>query len=91
MERAYTIDNQNGLLTFGLTLMYEMAGRYAAMVPFLERLLELEPEKTHFAVQARYFQFLADGKLESWRALEQRCGACRAPASATCGACRTTR
>jgi len=70
LEKAYALDSGNGAFTFGLTVFYEMAGRYADMVPFLEHLLELEPEKTHYAVQARYYRFLADGSLESYRAFE---------------------
>jgi TolB-like protein/cytochrome c-type biogenesis protein CcmH/NrfG len=71
MEAAYALDSANGFLTFGLTVFYEMAGRYAQMVPFLEHLLELEPEKTHYQVQAKYYRFLADGSLASFRAFEQ--------------------
>ncbi|HLE55803.1 MAG TPA: hypothetical protein VJB15_01835, partial [Rhodothermia bacterium] len=71
MERAYAVDNANGLLVYGLTFAYEASRQYAKMGPFFERLLELEPEKTHYGVQAKYFQFLADGRLASFHALEE--------------------
>lgn len=71
MEKAYAVDNQNGMIIYLLTFGYEMTHRYADIVPFMERLLLLEPEKTHYAVQAKYFQFLADGKLESFRDYEE--------------------
>jgi serine/threonine protein kinase/tetratricopeptide (TPR) repeat protein len=71
LERAYALDSANGGLVFALTFAYEFDHRYADMVPFFERLLELEPEKTHYGVQARYYAFLADGSLESFRAFEE--------------------
>ena len=64
MERAYAVDNANGRVIFGLTYAYETTHQYEKMVPFFERLLELEPDKTHYRVQASYYQFLADGSLE---------------------------
>jgi len=71
MERAYAVDNANGFLTYGLTLAYEMSRQYAKMPAFFDRLLVLEPEKTHYAVHARYYQFLSDGTLTSFHALEE--------------------
>jgi tetratricopeptide (TPR) repeat protein len=71
IERAYEIDNTNGLIVYGLTSLYEASHRYADMVPFYERLVELEPEKTHPLVEARYFQFLNDGSIASFEALEK--------------------
>ncbi|MCB0502604.1 MAG: hypothetical protein KDD32_07960 [Bacteroidetes bacterium] len=70
MERAYHLDPENGRMAYFLSTAYEMNREYAKMVPFLERLLELEPEKTHYGVQAKYYQFLADGRLESYEAFE---------------------
>jgi TolB-like protein/tRNA A-37 threonylcarbamoyl transferase component Bud32/Tfp pilus assembly protein PilF len=70
LEHAYDVDNANGLLIYGLTFAYEASHRYAEMAPFFEQLLELEPERTHYRVQAKYYQFLADGSLESFRAFE---------------------
>jgi TolB-like protein len=71
LEKAYAVDNANGLLIYGLTFAYQVSRQYAKMPPFFERLLALEPEKTHYGVQAKYFQFLSDGRLESFRALEE--------------------
>jgi TolB-like protein/tRNA A-37 threonylcarbamoyl transferase component Bud32 len=70
LEHAYDVDNANGLLIYGLTFAYEASHRYAEMVPFFEQLLELEPDRTHYLVQAKYYQFLADGSLESFREFE---------------------
>jgi len=71
MEKAYAVDSANGRLVYGLTFAYEVTRRYADMAPFFERLLELEPEKTHYGVEAKYYQFLAEGSLASFRAFEQ--------------------
>lgn len=70
LERAYALDSANGTLTYALTFGYEIARRYADMAPFLERLVELEPEKTHYAVQAKYYRFLAEGSLASFHEFE---------------------
>lgn len=70
LEKAYAIDSENRSIIYGLTMGYEFAHRYKDMVPFLERLLELEPDKTHYAVQSKYYQFLNDGKLETFKAFE---------------------
>jgi TolB-like protein/Tfp pilus assembly protein PilF len=70
LERAYALDSANAIVVYALTFAYEVSRRYADMVPFLERLLELEPEKTHYAVQAKYYDFLAKGSLEAFRAFE---------------------
>ncbi len=71
LERAYALDSANATLTYGLTFAYEIGRRYGAMAPFLERLLELEPEKTHYAVQAKYYEFLAKGSLASFQEFEK--------------------
>ena len=71
MERAYSIDGANPRLIFGLTMLYELGGRYAEMAPFFDRLAQLEPERTHLSVQAKYYRFLADGSLTSFLELEE--------------------
>jgi tetratricopeptide (TPR) repeat protein len=71
MEKAHEIENRNGMVIYGLTFGYELTRQYKKMVPFLEKLLELEPEKTHYAVDAKYYQFLADGSLASFSAFEK--------------------
>ena len=58
-------------IIYGLIFMYEIRHRYADMAPFLEKLLALEPEKTHYGVQAKYYRFLAEGSLESFHAFEE--------------------
>jgi hypothetical protein len=40
------------------------------MVPFLNRLIELEPEKTHYGVEAKYYKFLAEGSLAAYKEFE---------------------
>jgi TolB-like protein len=70
LETAYAIDNQNGMVIYFLTFAYELTHRYEDMVPFLERLMELEPENTNYLLQSKYYQFLADGKLESFHVYE---------------------
>ena len=70
LEKAYEVDKANGSIIYGLTLAYEATRQYAKMAPFFDRLLRLEPEKTHYGVQAKYYQFLADGSLASFEALE---------------------
>ena len=71
MEKAYSIENRNGMVIYGLTFGYELTRQYEKMVPFFKRLLEVEPEKTHYEVDAKYYQFLADGSLESFREFEK--------------------
>jgi len=70
LERAYAIDSGNGLVAYGLSFAYELSGRYAELASFYERLLELDPERTHLGVEALYYRFLADGSLESFQAYE---------------------
>lgn len=70
LERAYALDSANPMQVFALTFAYELSRRYADMVPFLERLIELEPEKTHHVVQAKYYKFLAEGSLAAYRDFE---------------------
>jgi TolB-like protein len=71
MERTFRLDSVNLFYGFALTYAYDLAGRYGDAVPFLERLLELEPERTHYAVRAAYFRFLDEGSLEAYRAFEE--------------------
>jgi hypothetical protein len=40
-------------------------------VPFFERFLEPDLERTHYGIQAKYYRFLADGSLESYQAFEE--------------------
>ncbi len=70
MEKAYAIENRNGMVIYSLTFGYELTRQYSKMPPFFEKLLEIEPEKTHYKVAAKYFQFLANGSLASFHAFE---------------------
>ena len=70
LEKAFELDKGSGAVIYGLTFAYELKRNYKKMVPFLERLVKLEPEKTHYEVQAKYYRFLSEGSLESFRAFE---------------------
>ncbi len=59
------------MIIYGLTFGYELTRQYKKMAPFFERLLEVEPEKTHYKIDAKYYQFLADGNLESFKEYEK--------------------
>ncbi len=68
--RAFDLNKENGFVNYMLKTGYDMSRQYEKIPPLLELLLELEPEKTHYKVEAAYFQFLADGSLESFHAFE---------------------
>ncbi len=70
LERAFAIDPANYRVISGLTYGYEMTERFADMVPFLERLSDMDPTATHHLVEARYYAFLADGSRASFDAFE---------------------
>lgn len=69
-ERAHVLNQENGFLHYLLKTGYELSKQYEKIPPLLEKLLELEPDKTHYKVEAKYFQFLSDGRLESWHEFE---------------------
>jgi TolB-like protein len=71
LERSYQVDPENGRTVFFLTMAYEFTRQHEKIVPFLERLLKLEPERTHYGVQAKYYQFLADGSLNAYKDFEE--------------------
>lgn len=71
LERGYALDNANGLLKYFLSFAYEVTHRYDKLVPLLKQFLETEPDATHYNIQAKYYQFLIDGSLESFQAFEQ--------------------
>lgn len=66
MERAFELVQTNGLISYSLSFGYEMRGEYSKMVPLLERLYELYPEDKHYWVESKYYQFLADGTIQSF-------------------------
>lgn len=67
LEEAFKISPTSGFIAYSLTYAYELNGEYDKMVPFLERLFELNPDQQHYLVEARYYQFLSDGKISSFR------------------------
>lgn len=69
-EKAHALNQENGFLHYMLRTGYQLSRQYAKIPPLLAKLLELEPEKTHYKVEAKYFQFLSDGRLESWHEFE---------------------
>jgi TolB-like protein len=71
LERAYAVDSGNGMVAYGLSFAYDLSGRYRDLAAFYERLLELDPDRTHYGVEARYYRFLAEGSLESFQAYEK--------------------
>lgn len=70
LEKVFEIDKGNAAVIYGLTFGYELKRDFKKMVPFLEKLVKLEPEKTHYEVQAKYYRFLSEGSLESFKAFE---------------------
>ncbi len=70
MEKAYEMENRNGMIIYALTFGYELTRQYSKMPEFFEKLLEIEPEKTQYKVNEKYFQFLADGSLASFHEFE---------------------
>ncbi|WP_228852096.1 hypothetical protein [Aegicerativicinus sediminis] len=70
LENAFTVAPNNGLISYGLTFMYEFQGAYDKMVPLMERLFEIFPEEKHYLVEAKYYKFLKDGSLSSYKEFE---------------------
>ncbi|GEM_PF-2040278 len=66
LEKAFALTQDNGYISFQLTFAYEIMGEYEKMVPVLEKLAKYYPEEKHYAVEAKYYQFLSDGKLSSF-------------------------
>jgi TolB-like protein len=71
IERAYELDKENGSIVWRLTNAYEILGKFREMVPVFERLARLEPEKTHYQVQAKYYKFLSEGSLQSFQEFDE--------------------
>lgn len=70
LEKAYNLDNQNGMINLYLRMGYQFARDYKKLIPMLERLFERFPEQTHYLVEIKYYQFLIDGKVESFNILK---------------------
>jgi len=66
LERAFALTQDNGQISFQLTFAYEILGEYDKMVPILEKLAKFYPEEKHYQVEAKYYQFMMDGKLSSF-------------------------
>lgn len=71
LEKAFALAQTNGFLSYSLTFAYEFKGEYEKMVPLLERLQELYPEEKHYGVEAKYYTFLQDGSMESFRDFQE--------------------
>lgn len=71
MEKAYAIDNQNAFVKTYLKLGYTYQRQYAKLIPLIKTLYEEDPQKTHYQVEINYYQFLLDGKIASFEALEK--------------------
>ena len=71
MEKAYMLTQDNGPISYQLTMAYEMMGEYDKMVPLLEKLAKYYPEEKHYLVEAKYYQFLNDGKLSSFNVFRE--------------------
>ena len=70
LEKSLALDPANGLTAYGLSFALEMDGRFEALVDFYEKRLLLYPERTHYRIDARYYQFLAEGSLAAFHAFE---------------------
>ena len=71
MEKAYAIDNQNGFIRIYLKMAYIYQRQYAKLIPLIKTYFEEDPERTHYQVEINYYQFLLDGKIASFEALEK--------------------
>ncbi len=71
LEKAHKVTQSNGSISFELSFAYEINGDYAKMVPMLEKLAEYYPNEKHYLVEAKYYQFLLDGKLSSFNAFKE--------------------
>lgn len=70
MERAYAVDNQNGLIRYILPSTYSNMGEYQKLINIYSDFLKQDPEKTHYAVEIKYYQFLLEGSIKSFKDLE---------------------
>lgn len=71
LEKAFKITQDNGFISYSLSFAYEIMGDYPKMIPLLKRLYELYPQEKHYLVEAKYYQFLLDGKISSFTAFKQ--------------------
>ena len=71
LEKAHLLTQDNGQISFQLTLAYEMMGEYDKMVPVLEKLAKYYPDEKHYGVEAKYYQFLNDGQLSSFNKFKE--------------------
>jgi TolB-like protein len=69
-EKAYQLDPANVTLIQSLALAYQFSKRYSEMVPLYEKLAVILPEQTNNIIEAKYYQFLADGSLQSFHDYE---------------------
>lgn len=71
LEDAYNLDNQNGMVNLYLRMSYQYGRNYEKLIPLINKLYEKFPDRTHYLVQIEYYQFLIDGKLESFNKLQE--------------------
>jgi len=69
-KKAFVLDRANVSFILDLIRTYEISRKYQEMVPLYQQLAVLEPEKTNFLIEAKYYQFMSDGSLESFKAFE---------------------
>ena len=65
-ERALKVNPDNWQVTYSLSMAYEAKREYKKMVPYLEKLYQMNPDQKHYLVEAKYYQFLNDGKISSY-------------------------
>lgn len=70
MELAYTLDNQNWLIKYILSTSYGYFQEYEKLVKLYREFLIQDPEKTHYEVEIKYYEFLINGSIESFKELE---------------------
>lgn len=69
-ERARDLDPRDAMTFFMLNDTHRDAGHYSDLVEIYETALETYPHRNDFKVQAKYYQFLVEGSLESYRSYE---------------------
>jgi TolB-like protein len=69
-QKAYRLDPANVGLINTLAFTYQMRRQFAEMVPLYEQLAILLPDQTNYLIEAKYYQFLAEGSLDAFNAYE---------------------
>jgi len=69
-NKSYQLDRGNKELINDMARTYMLVGGFAEMGPLYAQLAVLDPEKTNFLIEEKYYQFLADGSLDSFQQYE---------------------